>query len=54
MHHWLKKYEPIKLHGLEALYYHYLYLFEKIRKKETPQRVSVYMCEEHINFECYL
>lgn len=34
---WLKKYEPIKLHGFKALYYHYLYLFGKIRKKETPQ-----------------
>lgn len=33
---WLKKYEPIKLLGFKALYYHYLYLFGKIRKKETP------------------
>ena len=50
---WLKKYEPIKLHGFKALYYHYLYLFGKIRKKETPQRVSFYMREELIKFERY-
>ncbi len=30
---WFKKYEPTKLHGFKALYYHYLYLFGKIRKK---------------------
>lgn len=50
---WLKKYEPIKLHGFKALYYHYLYLFGKIRKKETPQRVSFYMREELVKFEHY-
>lgn len=50
---WLKKYEPTKLHGFKALYYHYLYLFGKIRKKETPQRVSFYMHEEIIKFERY-
>ena len=50
---WLKKYEPTKLHGFKALYYHYLYLFGKIRKKETPQRVSFYMREELIKFERY-
>ena len=50
---WLKKYEPKKLHGFKALYYHYLYLFGKIRKKETPQRVSFYMREELIKFERY-
>ena len=50
---WLKKYEPIRLHGFKALYYHYLYLFGKIRKKETPQRVSFYMREELIKFERY-
>ena len=37
---WLNKYEPIKLKGFKALYYRYLYLFGKIRKKKTPQRVS--------------
>lgn len=50
---WMKKYEPTKLHGFKALYFHYLYLFGKIRKKETPQRVSFYMREELIKFDCY-
>lgn len=50
---WLKKYEPIKLLGFKALYYHYLYLFGKIRKKETPQRVSFYMRDELVKFERY-
>ena len=50
---WLKKYEPIKLHGFKALYYHYLYLFGKIRKKETTQRVSFYMREGLIKYERY-
>lgn len=50
---WLKKYEPIKLHGFKALYYHYLYLFGKIRKKETPQRISFYMRDELVKFERY-
>lgn len=50
---WLKKYEPIKLKGFKALYYHYLYLFGKIRKKETAQRISFYMREELIKFDRY-
>lgn len=50
---WMKKYEPTKLHGFKALYFHYLYLFGKIRKKETPQRVSFYMREEFIKFDRY-
>lgn len=50
---WLKKYEPIKLKGFKALYYHYLYLFGKIRKKETPQRISLYMREDLIKFDRY-
>ena len=50
---WLKKFEPIKLKGFKALYYHYLYLFGKIRKKETPQRISFYMREELIKFDRY-
>ena len=41
------------MHGFKALYYHYLYLFGKIRKKETPQRVSFYMRDELIKFERY-
>ena len=50
---WLNKYEQTKLHGFKALYFHYLYLFGKIRKKETPQRVSFYMRDELIKFERY-
>lgn len=50
---WLNKYEPTKLHGFKALYFHYLYLFGKIRKKETPQRVLVYMRDELTKFERY-
>ncbi len=50
---WLNKHEPIKLKGFKALYYRYLYLFGKIRKKETPQRVSLYLREELIKFERY-
>lgn len=50
---WLNKYEPIKLKGFKALYYRYLYLFGKVRKKETPQRVSFYLREELIKFERY-
>lgn len=50
---WLKKYEPTKLYGFKALYFHYLYLFGKIRKKETPQRISFYMREELVKFERY-
>ena len=50
---WLNKYEPTKLHGFKALYFHYLYLFGKIRKKETPRRVSFYMRDELIKFERY-
>ena len=50
---WLKKYKPIKLKGFKALYYHYLYLFGRIRKKETPQRVSFYLREELTKFERY-
>lgn len=50
---WLNKYEPTKLHGFKALYFYYLYLFGKIRKKETPQRISFYMREEIIKFDRY-
>ena len=35
------------------MYYHYLYLFGKIRKKETRQRVSYYLREELTKFERY-
>lgn len=50
---WAKKYEPAKLKGFKALYFHYLYLFGKIRKKETPQRVSFYMREELTKLDRY-
>lgn len=50
---WAKKYEPTKLTGFKALYYHYLYLFGRIRKKETPQRVSFYMREELTKLDRY-
>ena len=50
---WAKKYEPQKLNGFKALYYHYLYLFGRILKKETPQRVSFYLREELTKLERY-
>lgn len=49
----LKKVPRKKLKGFQALYFHYLYLFKKIRKKQTPQRVSFFMRDEIIKFECY-
>ncbi len=42
-----------KLKGFQALYFRYLYLFKKIRKKQTPQRVSFFMRDEIIRFERY-
>lgn len=42
-----------KLKGFQALYFHYLYLFKKIRKRRTPQRVSFFMREELIKLERY-
>lgn len=35
-----------KLKGFVALYFHYLYLFKKIQRKQTPQRVSFFMRDE--------
>ena len=49
----LKKVPRKKLKGFQALYFHYLYLFKKIRKKQTPQRVSFFMRDEIIKFERY-
>ena len=43
-----------KLKGFQALYFHYLYLFKKIRKRRTPQRVSFFMRDELIKPERYL
>lgn len=45
--------KPKKLKGFIALYYHYLYFFGKIRKKQTPQRVSFFMREELTKLEKY-
>ena len=42
-----------KLKGFIALYFHYLYLFKKIQRKQTPQRVSFFMREEMIKFDRY-
>ena len=42
-----------KLKGFVALYFHYLYLFKKIQRKQTPQRVSFFMREEMIKFDRY-
>ena len=42
-----------KLKGFIALYFHYLYLFKKIQRKQTPQRVSFFMRDEMIKFDRY-
>lgn len=42
-----------KLKGFTALYFHYLYFFKKIRKKQTPQRVSFFMREELLKLDRY-
>lgn len=42
-----------KLKGFQALYFKYLYLFKKIRRKQTPQRVSFFMREELIKLDRY-
>ena len=42
-----------KLKGFVALYFHYLYLFKKIERKQTPQRVSFFMRDEMIKFDRY-
>ena len=42
-----------KLKGFVALYFHYLYLFKKIQRKQTPQRVSFFMRDEMIKFDRY-
>ena len=36
-----------------ALYFHYLYLFGKIKKHKAPQRVSFFLREELIKMERY-
>lgn len=49
----LKNVKGKKLKGFMALYFHYLYLFKKIQRKQTPQRVSFFMREEMIKFDRY-
>ena len=49
----LKNVKGKKLNGFMALYFHYLYLFKKIQRKQTPQRVSFFMREEMIKFDRY-
>lgn len=38
---WLKKYEPIKLKGFKALYYHYMYYFGILQKKRNSAETFV-------------
>ena len=49
----IKNVKGKKLKGFIALYFHYLYLFKKIERKQTPQRVSFFMREEMIKFDRY-
>ena len=48
-----KNANTVKLKGFVALYYHYLYFFGVIKKKQVPQRVSFYMRDELIKFDRY-
>ncbi len=49
----LKTYKRKRLKGFIALYYHYLYLFGKIKKRKAPQQVSFFMREELIKLDRY-
>ena len=49
----IKTLKPKRLRGFQALYFHYMYFFKIIRKKETPQRVSFFLRDELIKFERY-
>lgn len=49
----LKNVKGKKLKGFVALYFRYLYLFKKIERRQTPQRVSFFMRDEVIKFERY-
>lgn len=42
-----------KLHGFHALYFHYLYLLGKVKKRKTPGFVSAYMRTELLKFDRY-
>ena len=45
--------KPKKLKGFVALYFHYMYFFKLIRKKQIPQRVSFFMRDELIKLDRY-
>lgn len=49
----LKNIKGKKLKGFVALYFRYLYLFKKIERRQTPQRVSFFMRDELIKFDRY-
>lgn len=49
----LKNVKGKKLKGFVALYFRYLYLFKKIERRQTPQRVSFFMRDELIKFDRY-
>lgn len=49
----LKHIKGKKLKGFQALYFRYLYLFKKVRRKQTPQRVSFFMRDELVKLERY-
>lgn len=49
----IKNVKGKKLKGFVALYFHYLYLFKKIQRKQIPQRVSFFMRDEMIKFDRY-
>lgn len=49
----LKNVPRKKLHGFMALYFHYLYVFKKIRRRQAPKCVSAFLREEITKFERY-
>ena len=48
-----KNYKPKKIKGFTALYFHYMYFFHLIRKKQAPQKLSFFLRDELIKFERY-
>lgn len=49
----MKNFKRRRLKGFTALYFHYLYLFNRIRRRRTPQRVSFFMRKELTKLERY-
>ena len=49
----LKNFKRRKLKGFMALYFHYLYLFNRIQKHKAPQKVSFFMRSEMTKLERY-